>query len=142
MFISQETETTNDYLLAPDEFGLQQLTSQIGSAQPRIDWLEGHVGSADVKRVSLVDQSYRDYTATLRELVAAAGKGGSAAVADHAEQATTMARAMRKLLNSDLAFQRSRLRHLGVAFHAPGPNVDDAGPVVNACTVGVSDAER
>jgi diguanylate cyclase (GGDEF)-like protein len=110
VFISQETEATNDYLLAPDELGLQQLTSQIGSAQPTIDWLEGHIGTTGIKQVLLVEQNYQDYTDALRHLVASAGQGRPAEVADYGTQAAVTARAMRKLLTSDLAFQRAQLR--------------------------------
>jgi diguanylate cyclase (GGDEF)-like protein len=110
VFINQETEAMNDYLLAPDDLGLRQLTSQIGSAQPTINWLEAHIGTTGINRVLLVKQNYEDYTDTLRDLAASAGKGRPAEMADYGEQATVTARAMRKLLTSDLAFQRSQLR--------------------------------
>ena len=110
VFINQETAAMNDYLRAPDDAGQRQLTSQINSAQPSIDWLESHIDTTGIKRVELIAQNYRDYTATLRDLVMAARQGRMAEVAEFGEQAAMSADAMRKLLTSDLAFQRAQLR--------------------------------
>ena len=111
VFISQESDAMNEYLTAPDDAGLRQLSSQIGSAQPTIDWLRDHVTPGGRKRVQLVGENYRDLSSTLRDLSAAARQGNRGEAAAYGTQASTAAWGLRKLLTSDLLYQRSQLRH-------------------------------
>ncbi|HEX9999565.1 MAG TPA: GGDEF domain-containing protein [Actinoplanes sp.] len=132
VFISQETAAMNDYLRVPDADGLRQLSSQVGSAQPTIDWLESHIDTSGIKRVLMIKQNYRDYTATLRDLVSAAEQGRHSEVAGYGEQAAMSSDAMVKLLTSDLAFQRAQLRHDLAGVGDDNGRLHDLGIVVIA----------
>lgn len=102
--LSFEYEALNDYLRAQTDVGRQPLVSALGSARADLEWLRGRPQEA--ARARTMQDSYDAYTATLKTLVKADGRGQQAKVALYAEQASLGASSLRKQTVINVARQR------------------------------------
>ena len=94
LHVATEYEALADYVGANSTVGRQPLASAVGSADADLAWL---AHSPDAHRVVTVEASYRTYTESLRQVIAAGNRGDRAAVRLYADQATLSASTTRKL---------------------------------------------
>jgi diguanylate cyclase (GGDEF)-like protein len=94
--VSIEYEALTDYLRAGSEIGRQPLQSSLGSATTSLTWLSTGGDATDVEQAADVTDAYAAYTQTLRDLMAADGKGDSESVEALSQQAALGASTLRK----------------------------------------------
>src|SRR3989440_4468258 len=72
--VSLEEDAAREYAVATDDDARLPLTTVLGSAEPPLKWLIEHETDRSRENALLVQQNYRGFTDSLREMVAQGGK--------------------------------------------------------------------
>ncbi|WP_329790616.1 EAL domain-containing protein [Lentzea sp. DG1S-22] len=95
-----------DYLRSGTPVMRQPVANAAGAAEESLRWLEDHGGTADVRAAAIVGDLYGDYSALLRETVAAGDRGDTTTAFQKADQAELTLVSLRKQLSAVVQLKR------------------------------------
>ncbi|SDF81056.1 diguanylate cyclase (GGDEF) domain-containing protein [Lentzea fradiae] len=95
-----------DYLRSGTPVMRTPVSNAAGAAGDSLSWLKEHGGPADVRAATIVSGLYGDYSALLRETVAAGDRGDATAAFQKADQAELTLASVRKQLSTVVQLKR------------------------------------